>query len=1017
MRRGSAASGGSDVVERSIVYDAQIGSAGPDLSPSQVAKWGQTRTPTTVYAVFGLDHPVAGTPATNDWPYAELYYSDAEGYGVNSAEFGAGQWLVSVSNFDKGGKNDFNLEPDDVDAAVADATSGIVFDPYANSSVTRFVPAVAGSGGYQAVVAANSLPLDAWSAPFTAVLQDGTTAQVRRHTHFVYDEGAPAGNVNAATGAPYMLATTVTTGVTGVADTSTDPTSQIPDDLETISVVKYGYDPSDGSSSTGATSGWTLSEPTTVTTVLPGGTDITRKTSYDATGQATAESEPGSSGSDAGTLVTIPYTAGTNTKDAACGGHPEWVALTCWTGPAAAPEAGADVPDSRTTYNRWLEPVSKTETSGVGASMVTRTTSNTYFPDGRLHTTAVTVTGLSGSTSVARTKALYSGSLLRTGTARLAADGSVSTQDVETLDLWGRRTKYLNNNVDNSNYAYVPAGSPGAGELASLATPKGSYTFSYDGVDANGAIEHRGLRTGMTAPGVGSFSGAYDKSGGLVTEAMPGGVTRISTFDELGRQTGLRYTGDVVADGVTGSGTWLAFGRSYDSAGRAAADWSPAGASTQPGGYTRGYLYDRADRLAQVTDSSGTSGGGSSCTTRAYAFDVRGNRTGLASSTASDCTTDSPATKEWTFDGYSRQLTGAGGTGGYVIDPLGRATSIPASDVPSGGPALSLSYFDNDLVRSIAQGSTTTTFTIDSDSRRLSSTTASGSTTSSAVNHYVDSTGTPAWVVQTSGGTTTTSTYVHGLDDSLVASVTASVASLQLTDMTNATVATVPLPAAGHASSIGSSTQFDEFGNALSGAPATGVLAYGWKGGYQRALSTGGLSLFGLRLYDSATGRFTSRDSVQGGNENAYNYPNDPVNAQDLDGQQLAPEGGGPVTLRMIGKALGSQKGVYYIKDSAGKKYVGKTVNAQKRMFQWANSARYKNLQVNSFEFYKLKVGGDALDLQWLEQEIMDKKKIDVAKRARETWNKIRAMTVAKKQQYEATRGIRGYSMTYRKNL
>ncbi|MDZ7577602.1 MAG: RHS repeat-associated core domain-containing protein, partial [Candidatus Nanopelagicales bacterium] len=66
---------------------------------------------------------------------------------------------------------------------------------------------------------------------------------------------------------------------------------------------------------------------------------------------------------------------------------------------------------------------------------------------------------------------------------------------------------------------------------------------------------------------------------------------------------------------------------------------------------------------------------------------------------------------------------------------------------------------------------------------------------------------------------------------------------------------------------------------------APGGDRYGWLGDYQRPTSQAtGLIQMGARPYNPNTGQFLSTDPIQGGNQNPYTYPVDPVNEFDISG-------------------------------------------------------------------------------------------------------------------------------------
>lgn len=299
-------------------------------------------------------------------------------------------------------------------------------------------------------------------------------------------------------------------------------------------------------------------------------------------------------------------------------------------------------------------------------------------------------------------------------------------------------------------------------------------------------------------------------------------------------------------------------------------------------------------KLRSKAGSASDDTGATACAARQYAFDQQGNRTDLNSATGSSCPAlGSGSDTTGAFDNYSRQTSGANGSGSYVYDAFGRQTTIPAADAPGGaGAAITLSYFDSDAVQSIAQtvgGTTdTTTFTVDPDGRRLTSTDVNGSTTTVTTNHYAGGSDNPAWLSQVSGSATSNSSYLPTLGSaSAVVSTTSgtTTASLSLADLAGSVVASVAVAAGSDSPGISGFSSFDEYGNVETAGASTGVNTYGWEGAAQRAVTNAGLTLMGARVYNSATGRFTSTDPQVAGNENAYNYPNDPVNMSDLDGQ------------------------------------------------------------------------------------------------------------------------------------
>jgi hypothetical protein len=736
------------IATRPVAYGVPIsGSGAPtDLSTSQTNQWAQTSdVPYTGTAIFPPDHTLSApgsdgdyTPSSTDWPYASLTYLDVNGRDVNDASYGAGAWQIASTQYDNMGNGVWALTPANRAQALAPTSST---DPAVGalaSSADR-ANALATISSYAPSATGGEDLIDTYGPTYPVGLDNGTLVDAREHTHNAYDQNQPTGT--------YDLLTTET-----VAASYNDGSGTATD--HDVHTTQYGY------AATGSgSSGWPLAQPTTTTNVLTSG-NMVETTSLNPVGSVLTSGTPNANGvpPDDNTISVTLYTATSNTTYPECGSHPEWAGLTCRSGPAAQPSSGPVTPVSESTYTYLGDDSAVTETSGS----VTRTTTTTYDPAGR--PTQYTVTSNATDATVPTVSYGYDTSTGLTTTV------STSTQALTTgYDALGRTTTYTVPTATGTNT--TSTGYDIDGRITSVYDGKGTTTYAYNGTDALGLTERRGLVTSENA-GIGSlstFTFAYDQDGNQINETYPNGAIAATNVDNGGQPVHLTQA-------FNGT-TWGDYSQTADVTGVPIrqADLSTSQVTTP----------DQAGRPATIVVQ-----GNGGCTTSLNTYDLDSNlRTSVSypadtTGGAISCSTTTTASNS-----FSSLYEADQAITGVSNDALGRPTAIPAADTGNpGGTSQTVTYYADDTLHTQTQDGTTQTLNVDPGGRTLSQTdSASGITTSSV---YVDGSSQPAWTSKSDGTWLRTVTDPDGSPVATQDSTGAT--SLILTDLAGDETATAP---------------------------------------------------------------------------------------------------------------------------------------------------------------------------------------------------------------------------------
>jgi len=717
--------------QTSIVYEVPLsGSGAPyEMSPSSVAKWGQTDYPVNATAIFPPSE-IPGEPPSS-YSKATITYMDPDGYAVNTASPqvpGMSGSSITTSETDRHGNIVRSLSAQNRLLALASGGEALVRSQQLDEQFKY------SSDGTQMLESLGPL--------HKVRLETGTTVEARARTLLEYDKGFEHKEGEPWPGLP--------TKETISAKTLSG------EDLEQRVTETY-YE-------------WKLRKPTE-TIVDPGEGHLALKTrlAYDlGTGLPTERSLPAKpGGGDAHTTKTIYYTAGANAEDGSCGNNAPYAGLPCKTLPASQPGT-VGLPELIVTryasYNGLGEPTEIIESPGgkeeEGEEWAKiRKTKTTYDSAGREVKNRLigagkflwpTITTYDSKTGLPAEQKLE---------CEVVCEGFDNQAVTVAYDELGRPIQYTDADGSTSKTTYDLLGRP-----ATIYDGKGSQTFGYD--------ETSGMLVAMNDSAAGTFTASYNADGQIIEEGLPDGLVAKTTYDAAGAPTKLAYTKTMSCSEKC---TWIEESNERSIRGQILSQTSLS--SSQQ------YSYDNAGRLTLAQETPK----GEGCTTRQYSFDEDSNRTKLttrAPGVGGVCDTKSTGTpQEYKYDAADRLI----GPETVTYDSFGRITKLPAKF--SGGSTLETSYYSNNMVASQTQAGLTNSYQLDATGR-VRQETQTGTKTGTEIFHYSMASDSTAWTERSGTWTRNIVDIGGGLAGIQESSGTT---SLQLTNLHGDVVATASL--------------------------------------------------------------------------------------------------------------------------------------------------------------------------------------------------------------------------------